>query len=111
MTNAILVPVITLIAVVVFHFSQLNSQSMYSGAWMDSWFLPRALMLNRWHLRGVACAALGALMILASMFYGLLDYGIFLGGALIIVDVFCSYLALRDYRRGKRRRQSPRLST
>jgi hypothetical protein len=88
---------------VVFHFAALNSLSGYAGLWAESWLFPKALLLNRWHIRGVICTTLGTLIIVVSAFYGLIDYGIFLGGALIVADPFFSLLALRDYRKGKRR--------
>jgi uncharacterized membrane protein (UPF0136 family) len=96
---AILFPV----GAVVLHFGALNSLTLITGVYVESWFFPKALLTNKWHIRGVICSTLGVLIVIGSAAVGLIEYGIFLGGALMAADPVFSYLAIRNYRRSKRR--------
>lgn len=89
-------------AVIVWHIASLNSLALYTGVYLETWLIaPRGVILNKYHLIGVALAMSGTAIVTISVALGLLDYGILFGGFFIVFDPFFIYAALMNYKRQK----------
>jgi hypothetical protein len=58
-------------------------------------YSPKDVLLSREHKIGIVCLVIGITIIIGSDTIGLLDYGIFAGTAVILVDAYCVYLAFK----------------
>jgi hypothetical protein len=87
---------LTIVGYAVFHGSCVNSLMLYSGLDMKWWVLaPKSVLLSRSHLLGVAALSIGVAVIIGSATVGLLQYGIWIGGALTLLDPYLTWRAIR----------------
>ena len=88
---------ITIVGYALCHLYILNSLMLYSGLQTKWWSVaPKNILLSRSHLLGIAALSAGAAVIIGSNTVGLLDYGIFVGVALTVLDPYLIWRAIRQ---------------
>jgi drug/metabolite transporter (DMT)-like permease len=85
-----------IVGVLTWHLAMLSSLSLITGRFSEPGFVaPWAVIRSRSHLMGAFLAVIGALLIILSEMSGLLDYGIFVGVALMLADSFLAHRAFK----------------
>jgi len=88
-----------------FHLAMLSSFGLITGLYAESWGLaPKRIIFSRAHKLGVLAGTVGVAIIVASHALGLLNYGIFLGVMLMLLDVYLTYRAFRSARSARHRK-------
>lgn len=87
----------SLIGVLVWHLAMLNSFSLYTGTYAQSWIAPRAVLLSRMHLLGVSAAFTAAIALYGGWQAGFAEVGLAVAISMILLDTFLVYLAFKRH--------------
>ena len=96
-----------IVGLVVLHLSNLYWLSAYVRGY-SGLLAPRDVLISRSHLLGIAAAACGVLVFVATGLTDTLEYGIFPATGLFVADAFLTYRAVKrqsSNRSGRRNRR------
>lgn len=83
--------------VLLWHVGTLSDLGLVSGKYAESrFFLPRTVLLSRYHLAGILCAILAIISVVIGEMVGFVAWGFIVGVLFGIADTYFIYRAVKS---------------